>query len=183
VSASVWRLLAATPLAVWGLVLAHAGLGVSVIGISGVSAWQSSEVLMMAQGESAKLAGQTVRLDGVLPVQGPNYQASQAVFTVEGAFGSRKLIAERRFFPASRTPTTQAGIGSGPFGNTFVSIGDPDPQGRILVRLARHPFVGWIWGGGMLMALGGAVSLADRRWRFAAVRRPSAVPAAVEQAA
>ena len=141
-----------------------------VIGISGVSAWQTSKVLMMAPGSSTQLSGYTVRLDGVRAVEGPNYAARQAMFAIQGPLGSRTLISERRFFPSSQTQTTQAGIGSGLFGNTFVAIGDPGPDGRILVRLWRHPLVGWIWGGGMLMALGGMVSLADRRWRFGAAR-------------
>jgi cytochrome c-type biogenesis protein CcmF len=185
VAASAARLARTTPLAIWGLALAHAGLGVLVIGVSGVSAWQTSKVLMMAPGQSVHLSGYTVRLAGVRDAPGPNYAATQAEFLIDGPLDHRVLFSERRLFPSSGTQTTQAGIGSGLFGNTFVAIGDPSPDGRVLVRLWRHPLVGWIWAGGMMMALGGMVSLADRRWRFGAARRAVPVPtaSAVKEAA
>jgi cytochrome c-type biogenesis protein CcmF len=165
------RLVRATPLAVWGLVLAHAGLGVTTLGVTGVTAWQSNKVLTMAAGDHAALAGETVTLDRVQIVRGPNYEANQARFTVAGFGGERTLISERRFFPTSQTTTTVAGIGFGVLGDVYVSIGDQDPRGGLVVRMWDHPLVGWIWAGGLIMALGGMLSLADRGLRRVALKR------------
>jgi cytochrome c-type biogenesis protein CcmF len=173
-SEGAMQLVRITPLAAWGLLLAHAGLGVTAIGMSGVTAWQSSKVLMMAPGQSTILAGSTITLDQVQPVQGPNYEANQARFTVSGAFGTRTLTAERRMYTASQTQTTQAGIGSSLLGNTFIAIGDQRPDGAVTVRMWRHPLVGWIWAGGLIMAFGGMVSLADRRYRLGVASRATA---------
>jgi cytochrome c-type biogenesis protein CcmF len=179
-AASAMRLARTTPLAVWGMALAHAGLGITTIGISGVTALQTNKVLMMSPGQSTTLAGSTITLQGVQPVEGPNYQANQAQFSVTGRAGERTLVAARRFYPSSRTQTTEAGIGSGVFGNTFIAIGEQNPDGAVVVRLWDHPLVGWIWAGGLTMALGGMLSLADRRYRLGAASR-AAVPAAAPQ--
>jgi cytochrome c-type biogenesis protein CcmF len=159
------RLIIGTPLPVWGLVLAHLGLGVTTIGISGVSAFQDSKVLAMVPGQSVILANYRVTLDSIAQVTGPNYQADKAFFSIESAFGQRELVSERRMFPASQTTTTLAGIGVGLLGNTYISVGDRANNGAIVVRMWDHPLVDWIWAGAFFMALGGAVSLADRRVR------------------
>jgi cytochrome c-type biogenesis protein CcmF len=166
----------ATPLAVMGLVIAHAGLGVTTIGIASVSAWQTNKVLSMSPGQSVKLGGNTITMMAVKPIMGPNYQANQARFEVAGPFGTRTLISERRLFPASQTTTTDAGISWGVFGNIYISIADQNPDGGLTVRMWNHPFVDWIWAGGLLMAFGGAVSLADRGLRVAKVERRVAKP-------
>ncbi len=158
------RFLRATPLAVWGMALAHAGLGVTTIGITAVTAFQSNKILEMKVGQTVELAGATYRLDGIGSVQGPNYQADQARFTITSHSGSRTLVSERRLFPASQTTTTQAGIGTGFLGNVYVSIGEQNARG-LVVRIWDHPLVDWIWAGGFLMVLGGATSLSDRRFR------------------
>ncbi len=176
--ASARRLVRTTPLAVWGLVLAHAGLGVTAIGIAGVSAWQSEKVLMMSPGQSTTLAGSTFTMQSVAPVDGPNYHALQARFAVSGRAGTQTLISERRFYPNSQSQTTEAGIGSRIEGNTYVTVGEQRADGAVSVRILDHPLVGWIWAGGMLMALGGMISLSDRRYRLgAAARAPVSVAA------
>jgi cytochrome c-type biogenesis protein CcmF len=168
------RRLRATPLAVWGLVLAHAGLGVVVVGIAADTGWTSEKVLAMSPGQPVALAGRTVTLQSVARVEGPNYEARQAVFAETGPEGGHALVSERRYFPVSGTWTTLAGIRFGLLGNTYVSIGDDDPRGGLVVRMWRHPLVGWIWGGGLIMALGGALSLADRGLRRVRRRAPAA---------
>jgi cytochrome c-type biogenesis protein CcmF len=164
------RFLRATPLAVWGMTSAHAGLGVTAIGITAVTAWQSSKVLEMKVGQTVELAGAQYTLDSLGEANGPNYQAEQARFTVTGHSGSRVLVSERRLFPASQTTITQAGIGTGFLGNVYISIGEQSADGGLVVRLWDHPLVDWIWAGGFLMALGGAMSLSDRRFRVGAAR-------------
>jgi len=171
------RRLRSTPFATFGMALAHAGLGVTVIGITAVTAWQTSKVLDMAPGQTVELAGQQITLQSVANVDGPNYQANQARFRVVSHSGERMLISERRFYPSSRTQTTEAGIGTGVLGNIYIAIGDPDPSG-IVVRLWDHPFVDWIWVGALMMALGGALSLGDRRFRVGAAARTPVVATA-----
>ncbi|HEY1929991.1 MAG TPA: heme lyase CcmF/NrfE family subunit [Caulobacteraceae bacterium] len=170
------RRIRATPLAVWGLALAHAGLGVTTLGITSMAGWQSNLVTSMTPGQSVAIAGKHVTLTSVRMVEGPNYQASQAAFEVETLAGPRRMVSERRLFPASQTTTTQAAINVGLLGNVYISIGDRADAG-LVVRMWNHPLVNFIWGGAFLMALGGAVSLADRRLRVAVIRRaPRSVP-------
>lgn len=155
----------ATPPGVWGMVLAHAGLGVAAIGITAVSAFQTNLVLEMTQGQRAELAGRGVTLASIEHVTGPNYEADRATFEVASWHGARALISERRFYPASGTQTTEAAIGMGILGNTYISIGDRTASGSLVVRMWDHPLVDWIWTGALMMALGGAMSLSDRRLR------------------
>ena len=164
------RRLRTMPFATWGMALAHAGLGVTVIGITAVTAWQTSKVLDMNPGQTVELAGQQITLQSVADVDGPNYHANQARFRVVSHSGERVLISERRFYSSSGTQTTQAGIGTGLLGNIYIAIGDTDANG-LVVRLWDHPFVDWIWAGALMMAFGGALSLADRRFRLGAPAR------------
>jgi cytochrome c-type biogenesis protein CcmF len=171
------KTLRAIPLAVWGMVLAHAGLGVTTLGITGVSSFASDKVLLMAPGETTTLAGRTFTLETLRVVEGANYQANQATFRVSGALGSLELISERRWFPASQSYTTRAGIGASPLGNTYISLGEAGGPGKVIVRLWIHPLVGWIWAGVLTMAFGGVLSLADRGLRRVTVKRPRAAEA------
>ncbi|HEX3429844.1 MAG TPA: heme lyase CcmF/NrfE family subunit [Rhizomicrobium sp.] len=155
-----------TPRGIWGMAMAHAGLGIAAIGITAVSAFQSNVVLDMRPGQHTELAGREVTLMSVERVQGPNYDANRATFAVETWRGTRTLISERRLYPASGTQTTEAAIGMDILGNTYIALGDPDASGGLVVRLWDHPLVDWIWTGALLMALGGAVSLSDRRFRL-----------------
>ncbi|HEY2009325.1 MAG TPA: heme lyase CcmF/NrfE family subunit [Rhizomicrobium sp.] len=164
------RFLRATPLAVWGMTSAHAGLGITAIGVTAVTTWQSNKVLTMKVGQTVELAGAQYTLNSIGEANGPNYQAAQARFTVTTHSGNRVLVSERRLFPASQTTTTQAGIGTGFLGNVYISIGEQSADGGLVVRLWDHPLVDWIWAGGFLMALGGAASLSDRRFRVGAAR-------------
>ncbi len=176
------RFLRAMPLAVWGMTLAHAGLGVTVIGITAVNSWQTNKVLSMRAGQTVELAGAQVTLNSVAQMRGPNYQANQARFTVTSRSGTRVLTSETRLYPDSQTSTTQAGIGTGFLGNVYIAIGEQSGDGGLVVRMWDHPLVDWIWAGTFLMVLGGMASLSDRRFRLAAVR-PARAPNIVEVAA
>ena len=172
------RLVRTTPAAVLGMALAHAGLGVTVAGISAMSGFADSKILVMQTGQTVELGRMSVTLDSVGQVRGPNYEAVQARFSVKQGGSVRELSSERRIYPVSRNQTTEAGIGTGFLGNSYIAIGDSQtgPQGPgIVVRIYNHPLVGWIWFGGLMMALGGAASLADRRFRIGAPQRQPAV--------
>ncbi len=171
------RLVRTTPAAVIGMALAHAGLGVTLCGVTAMSGFAESKILVMRPGDTVQLGAMAVTLNGAGEMQGPNYQAVQARFSVTqaGLLGgsTRDLTSERRFYPVSRNQTTEAGIGTGLLGNSYIAIGDSQ-NGGIVVRLYHHPLVGWIWFGALMMAMGGAASLADRRFRIGA---PTRLPA------
>ncbi|HEY1710047.1 MAG TPA: heme lyase CcmF/NrfE family subunit [Rhizomicrobium sp.] len=170
--ASTRRLLVATPLTFWGLVVAHAGLGITTLGITAVSTWQSDLVRNMAVGDTAMVAGRTITLTALQDIDGPNYQASQAFFSVRSGGSERVLVSQHRFYPASQSDKTEAGIGVGLFANIYIAMGTPNGDGSVVVRMWVHPLVNWIWAGAFMMAFGGFLSLLDRRAR---------VPVAVRQ--
>jgi len=178
--ASLGRSIRTTPPGVIGLSLAHAGLGLLLLGIAGVTAWQQDTVLTMQPGQTTTFAGRTVTLTSLELVDGPNYQAREAKFAVHGWAGDYALVGQRRAYATSQT--TEAAVHVTPLGNLYVSVGDPQ-DGGIVVRMWSHPLIMWIWTGGFLMAAGGLVSLSDRRLRLGApVRTPQLqpVPAAAE---
>jgi len=161
------RLIRTTPLAVWGVAIAHAGLGVSTIGITAITAWTASEVVTMVPGQTIEFAGRRITLDALGPATGPNYQAEQGRFRIEGQGRPFLMVSEKRFYPSSQSQTTEAGIHGEAMGNLYISVGESATLGGATVRLWWHPLVGWIWGGAMIMALGGGLSLFDRRLRLA----------------
>ena len=178
----LWRrrhVIRTTPMSVLGMVLAHAGLGITCAGITAMGSFAEQKVLVMHPGESVVIGPHRVTLGGVRAVSGVNYTATQADFSARTGNTIRDLVSERRFYPNSRSQTTEAGIGGGIAGNVYVAIGEPD-GGGVAVRLYSHPLVGWIWGGALIMALGGVASLSDRRFRLglaAPARMPALVPA------
>jgi len=177
------RLARATPGAFYGMVIAHAGMGLTVAGITGMTAWATEKIQMMRPGETLHLSGFDVHFKSVGNVTGPNYQAEQAVFDVAGkGRAATRLFSERRFYPVRDQQTTSAGIGTNLISNVYVTIGDPDGKGAWAVRFYYHPFVPWIWLGALTMAFGGFVSLFDRRLRVGVPQRLRVPAAAVAPA-
>jgi len=175
---SLLRRVRATPPSVYGLIIAHLGMGILAAGVTAASAFSTDRVATMRPGDKVAIGGVTARLDAIAPVEGPNFHAIRADFTLIAGHSARLISSERRFYPVSSTRTTVAGITDGLFGNTYVAIGDPGdgaPAGALVVRLYDHPLVGWIWAGPMLMALGGLFSLTDRRHRIGAPSRVAVV--------
>jgi cytochrome c-type biogenesis protein CcmF len=169
--ANLSRSIRTTPTAVFGLALAHAGLGLLTLGIVGVTAWHSDKVLNMQPGQSVAFAGRTLTLQSIDLADGANYQARRARFAVTGKGGPYSMVAERRAYTSSQT--TEAAIHVSPLGNLYVSAGE-EVDGGIVVRLWDHPLILWIWTGGFTMALGGLVSLCDRRLRLGVAARAPA---------
>jgi cytochrome c-type biogenesis protein CcmF len=174
------RLVRTTPPAVLGMALAHAGLGVLIAGISAMASLAAEQTLVMRPGQTVEVGPLAVRFLSLTEVRGPNYRALQARFEASRSGGAPEtLISERRLYENSRNQTTEAGIGVALLGNSYVAIGDSrqGPSGDgLVVRAYWHPLVGWIWFGGLMMAMGGAASLADRRYRIgAASRQPLSV--------
>jgi len=182
--ATVLRLIRTTPNSVWGLVLAHAGLGVFAAGVTAMGAFSADKVLSMRPGDQAVIGPATVRLDEVRDGRGPNYQALVARFSLIEGDQARFMTSERRAFPVAGSQTTVAAVENGFFGNVYISVGEPtklsDGRDALVVRMYWHPLVTWIWAGAFLMAAGGMTSLSDRRYRLGApaaeARRRAAVP-------
>jgi len=177
-----WGRLARLPRGDWGRVVAHAGLGITIFGIAALTAWDVEDIRVAQPGETFNVAGYDITLETVNRVQGPNYSALRADLTVKknGRFIST-LHPEKRSYPVARMPTTEAGIDNGFLRDIYLVIGDPQANGGWAVRSYIKPFANWIWGGAILMSIGGVLSLTDRRYRVAAGARrrrlPQGVPA------
>ena len=160
------------PRADWGKSIAHAGLGVTMLGVSGLMAWELEDISTVQIGESIEIGSYEVMLTEVKRVPGPNYVSTMASVDVlkNGSF-VRTLYPEKRVYPVQAMPTTEAAIDNGFLRDVYVVIGDPQKDGGWALRSHVKPLANWIWGGSILMALGGIFSLTDRRYRVAAGAR------------
>jgi len=184
------RRLAGLPRAASGMTLAHIGLAILIVGITGASAWRTELITTLAPGESAEAPGYTVTLDNVSRGQGPNYNFERgALIVTRGARKVAELLAERRFFPVANQTTTEAGIKTTWLADYYGVIGErgrtPETANKWTVRFYLNPLVPWIWLGAMVMVLGGGLSLTDRRYRVGAPRgaasaSPATAPAPAE---
>ena len=169
------------PRADWGKGVAHAGLGITIIGVGAITAWQLEDIRVADAGDRWSIGIHDIEMRGVENAQGPNYVTTMAELAV---FRNGREIAvlypEKRFYPIAGMPTTEAAIHNGILRDVYVAMGDAQAGGGYAVRTYIKPFANWIWGGSILMALGGLISLTDRRLRVAAgsPKQPSAaVPA------
>jgi cytochrome c-type biogenesis protein CcmF len=171
------RRAAGLPRSAYGGMLAHAGVGITVIGIVATSAWQSEVVVAMKPGEQVAIAGYQLTFRGVTPARGPNYEEQIGTFSVT-RHGTRvtELSPSKRTFDAPRQTTTEAGIHVSWRGDLYAVLGDEIAGGGWAVRLYFNPLVRFIWLGSILMALGGTLSLSDRRLRVGAPRRARKKP-------
>jgi cytochrome c-type biogenesis protein CcmF len=176
------RRAAGLPLSFWGATLAHIGVGLTLLGLAGVG-FGAEAIATLHKGVPQAVGPYEITLDAVAPRVGPNYKEVVAPMTVRsGGTVVAAIAPARRQFEARQMTTTKAGMATLHFGQVYVSIADPGPDGAVPARLYWKPLVTLIWLGGAAMALGGALSLADRRLRFGvAVRaRAGAVAAPAE---
>lgn len=165
------RRLIGLPKSAWSSALAHFGLGVSVIGIVAATAWQAEEITTLAPGSSVTIDGYTVDFGGVTQQQGPNYAADVASFTITAPDGGKRIAnPERRAYTASGMPTTEAAIETYGFSQLYLQLGEPQTDGKSVVRIWYKPFVTLIWIGTLFMAAAGFLSLSNRRLRVGAPR-------------
>jgi cytochrome c-type biogenesis protein CcmF len=166
------RRLAGLPRSAFGTALAHFGLGVTVLGIFAAATFGTETVTEMKPGASVDAGGYTLTFDGMRDGAGPNYTDSRGHFTVQRAgVAVAETWSSKRLYTARRMPTTEAGILTFGLSQLYVSLGDPMADGGIVVRIWWKPFILCIWGGALIMMLGGFVSLSDRRLRVGAPSR------------
>ncbi|NQY26400.1 MAG: heme lyase CcmF/NrfE family subunit [Piscirickettsiaceae bacterium] len=156
----------------YGMLVAHFGVGILVIGITFVSSHEIEKDLSMAPGDSYQMASYLFTFEGVKEVVGTNYVAQQGIVNVfKDDILIAKLRPEKREYSTQTMPMTEAAIDVGIWRDLYVSLGDEILDGAWSLRLYYKPFVRWIWAGGLLIALGGFLAGIDRRYRFAAQRR------------
>ena len=169
------------PGADWGKAIAHAGFGVTMIGVSGLMAWEQEDIRVAYIGEPFTVGAYDLTLNEVQDEQGPNYTSTTADVTLsQNGDVVTRLYPEKRVYTVETMPTTEAAIDYRFLRDVYVVIGDPQLDGGFTMRTYIKPLTNWIWLGTLLMSLGGCFSLGDRRYRVAAGARkaPSAgVPA------
>jgi len=177
--AVAWRKARGLPRSAWGTAIAHAGVGLTVIGIA-ATAWGVEGLGTLKIGERLSAGDYEVRLERVIPRVEANYREDVAVLTV---FGSGREVGTletmKRLYVTRGMPTTEAGILTTGLGQVYASLGEVQPDGSVGIRLYHKPLVLLIWIGSLVMAIGGGISLTDRRLRIGAPVRAKAVPAAV----
>ncbi len=165
------------PRSAWGAAVAHAGLGVTILGLAGMGLAQD-RIALLQPGQAVDLAGYRFTLEGVRDAVGPNWTARRATVQVtHGGAGIVTLQPEKRAFPVGRMNTTEAAIHTTWLSDLYVVLGD-EREGGAVLRIHHNPLAPWIWLGAAIMALGGGLSLSDRRLRVAApAAKAKAVPA------
>jgi cytochrome c-type biogenesis protein CcmF len=170
-----WQRLRQQPRAVVGMWTAHAGVAVFIFGVTMVSAWQVERDVTLAPGQSVEVQGLSFTFRGVAEREGPNFDAVRGTIEVarEGKVFTT-LRPEKRVYRVQKNPMTEASIRTRLSGDIYVSLGEPTTQqldGPWIVRIYLKPFVAWIWGGCVVMALGGLLAASDRRYRAKLARR------------
>ncbi len=150
-----------------GMQVAHLGIAVFVIGVTMVGTYQEEKDVRMLAGESVSVGGYEIQLKGVEPVPGPNYKAMQGTFllTRNGKLEAT-MYPEKRIYISSTMPMTEAAIDVGLTRDIYVSLGEELEDKAWAVRVYYKPFVDWIWGGCLLMAIGGILAMSDKRYRM-----------------
>jgi cytochrome c-type biogenesis protein CcmF len=161
--------LGSIPLAQWGMVLAHAGIGVFILGVTMVKSYEVTNDVKMTIGDTTSIGAYTFAFKGINEIKGPNYIAARARIEVtrDGVF-DRMMEPEKRIYNVQRMPMTEAAIDTGLFRDLYVSLGEAIDMQTWVVRVQYKPLVDWIWWGCLLMGLGGVLAAADRRYRISA---------------
>jgi cytochrome c-type biogenesis protein CcmF len=155
------------PLSAYGSALAHAGLGIVVIGVVILSVWKEEHILTMKPGDQISVAQYTVTFVGEEPLKGTNYDGISGRFLVKtGDREVASIVSEKRIFKPSNMPTTEVGLVQGFFGDLYIVLGDDAGNSVRNVRASYNPLATWIWLGALIMFIGGFMSLSDRRLRI-----------------
>ena len=159
--------IASLPLSYWGMLTAHLGIAIFVIGVTLVKGLEVSNDVSMHLGDTTTIGGYVVQLTDMQRVKGPNYLAAQGTFVVsKGTQTVTVLKPEKRVFTVQQMPMTDAAIDRGFTRDLYISLGDAVSDNAWAVRVQVKPFVSWIWAGCIIIALGGLMAASDRRYRM-----------------
>lgn len=175
--AQSWSRIRGLSASAYGATFGHFGVGLTVLGIVGMTAWRTEIITVLELGESRELAGFTVTLQSVEDLVGYNYDGESGIFEVSKGGMTQTLQSEHRIYRVTGQPTTEVGLRTTPFGDLYVVLGDPQENSERPAWVARmyyNPLVSWIWLGALVMAFGGGLSLFDRRFRVGAPQKARA---------
>jgi cytochrome c-type biogenesis protein CcmF len=161
--------LAQLPRSYYGMLLAHLGIAVFIVGVALVKGYEAETDVRMEVGDTAHLHGYTFRFTAINAVKGPNYTSERG--TIEVTRGAEPVVTlnpEKRLYTVQNMPMTEAAIDAGFTRHLYVALGDSLTPTTWVVRIYHKPFVGWIWGGCLLMGIGGLLAAFDRRYRASA---------------
>jgi cytochrome c-type biogenesis protein CcmF len=163
---SITNRLRELPLSYYGMMVAHVGVAVTAIGITLVTSYSEERDMSMYKGDTVEIAGYQFTFQGTHVVKGVNYMADQATIeVVEDGQPVATLRPEKRRYNVKNAMMTEADIDASLFRDLYVALGEPLEQGAWAVRMHYKPYVRWLWLGGILMALGGLLTVADKRYR------------------
>jgi cytochrome c-type biogenesis protein CcmF len=169
---SLWKRISSQPRSFWGMVVAHAGIAIFVIGVTLVKGTETANDLTMRVGDTTSVAGYTFRFADLKEIKGPNYISAQGTFEVtRGETKIATLMPEKRLYTVQQMPQTEAGIDRGFTRDLYVSMGESIGKDLWVVRVQHKPFIGWIWAGCLIIAFGGFLAASDRRYRVASRKR------------
>ena len=170
----------------FGMVLAHLGVGVFIVGVTMVRGYETERDVKMAVGDGVNVGGYRFVFKGADEINGPNYVAARGTIEVQREGGGSTFVMrpEKRLYKVQQMPMTEAAIRTGFTRDLYVSLGEMLDDKTWTVRIYHKPFVDWIWGGCLVMALGGLLAVSDRRYRVAvkAVEGVDGVPAGAQPA-
>ena len=179
---SLWSRLRGVPLSAWGTSIAHAGMGLTLLGLA-ATGWGVETIVEMKPQQSYDVGPYQLSITAITPRNGPNYSEIYAEMEVrKNGVTLAHIEPAKRFYQARKMARSEAGIVTHGLGQIYAAIGDSHPDGAIDARLYYKPLVTLIWIGALVMAFGGACSLADRRLRIGVARRTpaTALPEAAE---
>jgi cytochrome c-type biogenesis protein CcmF len=159
------------PRSTWGTVFAHFGLGLTLLGIVGETGWSAEKIKTLKPGDTVSIRHYEFTFDGLVPREGPNYRELTGKFSVRrNGVLLGVLEPGKRVFASRGMTTTEAALMTRGLSQLYLSLGDQNPDGSIAIRLYHKPLVLLIWLGALVMVVGGALSLTDRRLRVGAPR-------------
>jgi cytochrome c-type biogenesis protein CcmF len=179
----VWQKLRSQTRSYYGMQVAHIGVAVFILGVTFVTQYQTEKDVRMDVGDTVNVGGYDFKFNGITNVVGPNYQAARAEIEISrNGTLQRTMYPEKRIYNVTRNAMTETAIDTGLFRDLYISLGEPVSAGAWSVRVHYKPFVDWIWGGALMMALGGALAVSDRRYALAARKQREALEAAKNEA-
>ena len=164
---SLGQSLRSLPRGYYGMLIAHFGVAVFIVGVTMVKGYETEKDVRMDVSDTVEVGGYTFQLTGLDPLQGPNYQSTRGhILVTRNGREVTVLHPEKRFYQVQQMPMTEADMDSGLTRDLYVSLGEPVGEGAWVVRVYYKPFVDWIWAGCFLMAIGGVIAVSDRRYRI-----------------